>query len=110
LVVARVKLGRRLGGQVPEVRGDGDVALKGFRHPVLVLRSLSGGQRLPGGGGGAAATGKAAAAIGLTGNAAVRAANAAAAGVAFRGLDGGVRAAAPALPGPEMQVVLEQLR
>lgn len=97
-MVARVKLGRRLGGQVPEVRGDGDIALRGFRHPVLVLRSLSGGSRLPGSG--------AAAAAGLTGNAAVRAANNAAAGVAFRGLDGSVSAAAPALQSPEMQVVL----
>jgi hypothetical protein len=38
LTVARVRLGRRIGGAIPAVGADGSIALRGFRHPVLLLR------------------------------------------------------------------------
>lgn len=102
LVVARVKLGRRLGGQIPLVQGDGDIALTGFRHPVLVLRSASSNNRGSGGGlsGQKDAQGTTGGG-GFTSNAAVRAANNAAAGVSFRGVKSG--ASSDQLR-PEMQV------
>jgi hypothetical protein len=40
LVCARVRLGRLLDGQVPQVKEKGVVDLKGFRHPVLVLKEM----------------------------------------------------------------------
>lgn len=42
LVAARVKLGRRLGGVVPEVGAEGVVRAREARHPVLLLRGLEG--------------------------------------------------------------------
>ena len=42
VVMARVRLGRRLEGIVPEVREEGVVSLKEARHPILLLRELEG--------------------------------------------------------------------
>ena len=42
LIIARVKLGKRLEGVVPEVRGDGVVNVKEARHPILLLRGIEG--------------------------------------------------------------------
>jgi hypothetical protein len=38
MVFARARLGRRLGGTVPVVGEEGCIELRGFRHPVLVLK------------------------------------------------------------------------
>ena len=38
LTVARVRLGRKLGGLIPDVQSSGLISLKGFRHPQLLLR------------------------------------------------------------------------
>ena len=40
VVMARVKLGRRLEGTVPEVGTEGVVSVKEARHPILLLREL----------------------------------------------------------------------
>ena len=40
VVKARVKLGRRLIGIVPEVRNEGVVSVKDAKHPILLLRGL----------------------------------------------------------------------
>ena len=42
LIMARVKLGKRLEGVVPEVRGEGVVDVKEARHPILLLRGIEG--------------------------------------------------------------------
>ena len=107
LVVARVKLGRRLGGQIPLVQGEGDIALTGFRHPVLVLRSASKSSSSKGGNSRSGAEGATGGngIGGFTSNAAVRAANNAAAGVSFRGEKSG--GAASDQRRPELQVRID---
>ena len=40
LVMARILLGRRLSGVIPEVRDEGAIALRDAKHPVLLLRNV----------------------------------------------------------------------
>lgn len=41
LANARVRLGERIGGAIPDVLSDGAISLRGFRHPVLVLKQAA---------------------------------------------------------------------
>lgn len=41
LVLARTRLGERLGGVIPQVSSEGVVTLKNAKHPVLILRQIS---------------------------------------------------------------------